>query len=58
MLPGEADQEIAFRVMRAGALDYLAKAEVTPSSLARAIRYAKARREVFPGFIDTPQWDG
>ena len=33
--------------MRAGALDYLAKAEVTPSGLARAIRYAKARR----GFV-------
>lgn len=45
MLTGEADQEIAFRLMRAGALDYLTKAEVTPSSLARAIRYAKARRE-------------
>lgn len=45
MLTGEADQEIAFRFMRAGALDYLTKAEVTPSSLARAIRYAKARRE-------------
>ena len=45
MLTGEADQEIAIRLMRAGALDYLTKAEVTPSSLARAIRYAKARRE-------------
>ena len=45
MLTGEADQEIAFRLMRAGALDFLNKAEVTPSSLARAIRYAKARRE-------------
>lgn len=45
MLTGEADQEIAFRLMRAGALDFLAKAEVTPSSLARAIRYAKARGE-------------
>ncbi len=45
MLTGEADQEIAMRLMRAGALDYLAKHEVTPSSLARAIRYATARRE-------------
>ena len=45
MLTGEADPDIALRLMRAGALDYLAKAEVTPSSLARAIRYAKARRE-------------
>ena len=32
MLTGEADQEIAIRLMRAGALDYLTKAEVTPSS--------------------------
>ncbi|GJD49762.1 Adaptive-response sensory-kinase SasA [Methylobacterium crusticola] len=45
MLTGEGDPEIAFRLMRAGALDYLAKGEATPSSLARAIRYAKARRE-------------
>ncbi len=45
MLTGEADQDIAMRLMRTGALDYLAKHEVTPSSLARAIRYATARRE-------------
>jgi len=45
MLTGEADQEIATRLMRAGALDYLTKDEVTPSRLARAIRYAQARRE-------------
>ncbi|TXM72029.1 response regulator [Methylobacterium sp. WL12] len=44
MLTGEADEDLAFRLMRAGALDYLAKAEATPSSLARAIRYAEARR--------------
>lgn len=44
MLTGESDQEIALRLMRAGALDYLAKAETTPSTLARSIRYAKARR--------------
>jgi signal transduction histidine kinase len=45
MLTGEDDQELALRLMRAGALDYLAKAEVTPNGLARAIRYARARRE-------------
>jgi two-component system sensor histidine kinase/response regulator len=44
MLTGESDQDIALRLMRAGALDYLTKAETTPSILARAIRYAKARR--------------
>lgn len=44
MLTGESDQDVAVRLMRAGALDYLTKAEMTPSSLARAIRYANARR--------------
>ncbi|KQQ34785.1 histidine kinase [Methylobacterium sp. Leaf125] len=44
MLTGEADPDLATRLMRAGALDYLDKAEVTPSGLARAIRYAEARR--------------
>lgn len=44
MLTGEADPDLATRLMRAGALDYLDKAEVTPSSLARAIRFAEARR--------------
>ena len=46
MLTGEADPDIALRLMRAGALDYLAKAEVTPSGLERSIRHAKARREI------------
>ena len=45
MLTGEADQEIALRLIGAGALDYLSKSETTPSSLARAIRYAQARRK-------------
>lgn len=44
ILTGEADPEIALRLMRAGALDYLHKAEASPANLARAIRYAKARR--------------
>lgn len=44
MLTGETDQDVALRLMRAGALDYLAKSEATPSSLMRAIRYARARR--------------
>ncbi len=44
MLTGEVDQELALSLMRAGALDYLSKADVSPSNLARAIRYAKARR--------------
>jgi len=44
MLTGESDPETAVELMRAGALDHLAKAEMTPQTLARAIRYAKARR--------------
>ena len=45
MLTGDADPDVAVRLIGAGALDYLTKADLTPSSLARAIRYAKARRE-------------
>ena len=52
MLTGEQDGEVAVRLMRAGALDYLSKSEVTPSSLVRAIRYAQARRE-FVAELDT-----
>ena len=44
ILTGEADQEVALRLMRAGALDFLSKGEMTPPTLARAIRYAKARQ--------------
>ncbi len=44
MLTGEADPDIALRLMRAGALDYLAKAEVdTRRASARAIRLRAAR---------------
>ena len=45
MLTGDADPDVAVRLIGAGALDHLTKADVTPSSLARAIRYAKARRD-------------
>lgn len=44
MLTGEVNQELAERLMRAGALDYLTKGETSPANLARAIRYAQARR--------------
>lgn len=56
MLTGEQDGETAVRLMRAGALDYLSKAEATPSSLARAIRYARARRG-FVAELDTARRD-
>ncbi len=48
MLTGETDREIALRLMRTGALDHLDKGRLTPSGLARAIRYATARR----GFLE------
>lgn len=44
ILTGESDPETALELMRAGALDHLSKSELNPSGLARAIRYAKARR--------------
>ena len=44
MLTGEDHAETALKLMRAGALDHLAKDELTSSGLARAIRYATARR--------------
>lgn len=44
MLTGENNAETALKLMRAGALDHLAKDELTSSGLARAIRYARARR--------------
>jgi signal transduction histidine kinase len=47
ILTGDADPDVAVRLMRAGALDHLAKAEMTASTLARAIRYAKGRRAFF-----------
>ncbi|MGE4322203.1 MAG: ATP-binding protein [Sphingobium sp.] len=44
ILTGESNPETALDLMRAGALDHLRKGELNPSGLARAIRYAKARR--------------
>lgn len=44
ILTGETNPETALDLMRTGALDHLSKAELNPSGLARAIRYAKARR--------------
>jgi two-component system, sensor histidine kinase and response regulator len=44
ILTGETDPEVPLRLMRAGALDYVAKSEASSASLTRAIRYAKARR--------------
>ena len=43
ILTGEKNPETALALMRAGALDYLSKDELDPHTLARAIRYAKAR---------------
>ena len=41
------EQDTVLALLRAGALDYIARADADPHNLARAIRYAKARR----GFV-------
>jgi serine phosphatase RsbU (regulator of sigma subunit) len=44
VLTGLADQHLGARAVASGAQDYLAKAQVEPQLLARAIRYAVERR--------------
>lgn len=40
VLTGQGDEQIAVEVMKAGAADYLAKARVSPATLARTVRSA------------------
>ena len=46
VLTGNDDQKIAMEALKAGAQDYLLKAEMTPSLVARSIRYALERKRV------------
>lgn len=46
VLTGRDDEDTAMRAMQAGADDYLRKGELTPTSLVRAIRYARERRRL------------
>lgn len=46
MLTGQEDPEIDSSALRAGAVDYLVKSQLNGARLARAIRYAVARRDV------------
>jgi signal transduction histidine kinase len=46
LLTGQADREIDFEAMRAGASDYLLKGELNPALLERAIRYGRERRRL------------
>jgi signal transduction histidine kinase len=46
LLTGQADREIDFEAMRAGASDYLIKGELNPALLERAIRYSLERRRL------------
>jgi signal transduction histidine kinase len=46
LLTGQADREIDFEAMRAGASDYLIKGELNPALLERAIRYSRERRRL------------
>lgn len=40
VLTGQGDEEIAVKIMKAGAVDYLSKAKIEPKNLAKAIRNA------------------
>lgn len=46
MLTGQDDSELDISALKAGAVDYLVKSQLNSARLARAIRYAVARREV------------
>ena len=46
MLTGQSDDTLDQLALAAGAVDYLAKGEITTSRFARAIRYALARQEI------------
>lgn len=46
MLTGQEDASVDISALRAGAVDYLVKSQLSGARLARAIRYAVARREV------------
>jgi signal transduction histidine kinase len=45
-LTGQGDHEVDMEAMRAGAADFLAKKEITPSLLDRSIRYAIEQRRI------------
>ena len=44
-LTGQGSEDLAVQVIEAGALDYIAKDEVSPSVLRRAVRYALSRQQ-------------
>lgn len=46
MLTGQDDPELDAMALQAGAVDFLVKSQLNPSRLARAIRYAVARRDM------------
>jgi signal transduction histidine kinase len=46
LLTGQADREIDYEAMRAGASDYLIKGELNAALLERAIRYSRERRRL------------
>ncbi len=46
VLTGTDDEQVATDALKAGAQDYLLKAEITPSLVARSIRYAIERKRV------------
>jgi diguanylate cyclase (GGDEF)-like protein len=49
LLTGHDDEELATEALRAGAQDYVCKADIDSTSLARALRYAMERHRVQSG---------
>lgn len=45
LLTGIYDPDLDVAALQAGAADYLSKSELSPASLARSIRYARAREQ-------------
>lgn len=46
LLTGQGDRQVDVEAMRAGAMDYLVKGELTASLLERTIRYARERKRI------------
>lgn len=55
MLTGLGDREVDLQAMRAGAADYLPKADLSPELLERSIRYALERRRLHAALEERAQ---
>jgi hypothetical protein len=57
VLTGLDDQALSIRSLQSGAQDYLVKGQDTSASLARAIRYAIARKHIEDVLEHSAQWE-